>query len=78
MSVANKSGGPERACGVIFFNDVFPPHDNTGCLKPEGHAGPHEFISQDDRHYAWETDWSCTCSECLSDDGEMCAIYWEV
>lgn len=66
------------ACGILFSNYGAGPHDDTGCVMPERHAGPHEFVCRYGRRIRWETDWAC--DRCDEDrcDGDWCAIWWEV
>lgn len=64
-------------CGVCFFNDGTPPHDRTGCVLPNGHEGPHEFVCTSGSRYRWETDMECTCEHCMRCDGDYCSTYWK-
>mgnify|MGYP007011835798 CR=1 FL=1 len=65
-------------CGVLFSNDGSPPHDRTGCILPDNHFGPHEFVSDTGTRYHWETDWECDCEHCLGSAGDYCSVYWQV
>ena len=79
MSSEDKVGNykPFNCCGIIHsWSAVFSP-DLTGCILPEDHKGPHEFISEGNKVYQWETDWDCTCEDCMSGEGDLCTVYWE-
>lgn len=65
-----------RECGVIFIQ-FGPPRDPHGCVLPDGHEGPHEFICDMGTRYHWETDWSCDCDHCKQCNGDYCMTYWE-
>lgn len=53
------------------------PTDKNGCILPEGHTGPHEFIDDKGVHWLWETDLECTCEHCMDEGGDYCTEYWE-
>lgn len=50
--------------------------DDDGCILPVGHTGPHEFVTQDGKHWHWETDMECGCEDCMHGDGDYCITYW--
>lgn len=62
------------ACGLIHSDGN--PVDVSGCILPEGHEGPHEFVASDGGHWLWETDLECTCEHCLQCEGDYCTVYW--
>lgn len=62
-------------CGICFYGDSVI-QDSSGCHLGHGHDSPHEFIDTYNRTWQWETDWECTCEDCLSDDPDFCSIYW--
>jgi hypothetical protein len=64
-------------CGIQFSGWGLGPKDKDGCRLPDGHAGPHEFISVTGTVYRWETDWECNCEHCRTNDGDYCSTYWE-
>lgn len=63
-------------CGIMHGRGLGGPTDDHGCRLPVNHAGPHEFLATDRRVYQWETDWECTCEECMGGDGDFCTTYW--
>jgi len=65
----------QQECGTMLGNDR-NPYDHAGCLLPEGHSGPHEFVDSDGVRWQWETDWECDCEHCLQCEGDYCTIYW--
>lgn len=65
-------------CGTLFSTEGGGPYDIDGCRLPDGHAGPHEFVTPTGVVYRWETDWDCTCEECMREDGDYCSVYWQV
>lgn len=66
-----------RECAILCPSyDGAGPKDSTGCKLPIGHDGPHEFTASNGDTYQWETDWSCNCDECMSEDGDQCFLYW--
>ena len=69
----------ENQCGTIAENHLMVgAHDEQGCILPIGHAGPHEFVSEDGTHWQWETDMECGCEHCKRCDGDYCISYWQV
>ena len=64
-------------CGVLHFIEGHSccPDDN-GCVLPDSHDGPHEFVSRDGSVWQWETDWECDCDHCMRCEGDYCAAYW--
>lgn len=68
-----------EVCGIIHSGNILTSElDETGCILPDGHDGPHEFISAEGRRFQWETDLECTCEHCMEAIGDYCTIYWEV
>lgn len=64
-------------CGTFFPTySGADPKDPTGCTLPDGHSGPHQFTTTNGVTYLWETDWECTCEECMSGESDYCSIYW--
>lgn len=64
-----------QKCGILHGSENYP-EDADGCILPEGHAGPHEFIDQNGAHWLWETDFQCMCEHCRRCEGDYCTIYW--
>lgn len=64
-------------CGVIHFIEGHScaPDDN-GCVLPDCHDGPHEFVSRDGGVWQWETDMDCDCDHCMKCEGDYCTVYW--
>lgn len=61
-------------CGTVFSRGDFT--DQTGCLLPEGHEGPHLCKSKYNGFVEWEYDFDCNCPDCLTDDiNDMCIVY---
>ena len=60
---------------VVSYADEF-----CECLRPKGHHGPHlVHVRCQDRFVAWETDLTCNCGECQSEDtDDWCILYDEV
>lgn len=50
--------------------------DETGCILPSDHEGPHRCTDNHGNSWEWETDWSCECDN--SCDGDWCILMWEV
>lgn len=54
-------------CGLILSTDGSPviPHDDTGCILPKGHVGPHLFLLEGGGLCYWEyvpeDDADCYC-----------------
>lgn len=64
-------------CGILFTKfSAIEPTDPEGCVLAMAHDGPHEFKDDRGQDWLWETDWECTCAECMSGDGDLCSIYW--
>lgn len=63
-------------CGTLHHNAAIGPFDSDGCILPEGHVGPHEFVDEAGRHWLWETDFSCECEHCMRCEGDYCTTYW--
>lgn len=61
-------------CGIIY-SDIFI-EDKQGCLLPDDHEGPHEFVASDGITYQWETDFECECDHCMSGEGDYCTLFW--
>lgn len=64
-------------CGIVIGRQG-GVRDERGCHLPEGHSGPHEFVSVDGDLYHWETDWECDCDHCRRCEGDYCIVYWPV
>lgn len=63
-------------CALLLSRDYTPGvHDPHGCVLAVGHAGPHEFVANNDQVWQWETDWECDCESCMN-DGDFCVVYW--
>lgn len=63
-------------CGRRFPRDRTDFQDETGCLLPEGHKGPHQCNTKYTGFIAWEIDWDCGCADCRTDDiDDMCITY---
>lgn len=69
-----------RPCAILFpRRDGVSPEDCNGCVLPNGHHGPHEFVASNGIRYFWETDMDCDCEECLSDEPDnWCIVYWAI
>ena len=52
--------------------------DPRGCLRPLGHAGPHEYLTANGQRIQWEIDFNCECEHCQAEQGDYCTTYWEV
>lgn len=66
-----------RQCGTMAGNHfLVGVCDDDGCILAVGHAGPHEFVAEDGKHWHWETDMECGCEHCMNGDGDYCIIYW--
>ena len=64
-------------CDRRFSRDDFK--DKTGCLKPDGHDGPHICKTENDTLIAWEYEYGCKCGCWKTDDyADVCIVYWEV
>lgn len=64
-------------CGTMHGEGGPVGHpDHNGCILPDGHPGPHEFVSCTGVHWLWTCDLSCTCEQCLEDDEHYCTTYW--
>ena len=48
-------------CGAVFSTyGGGEPIDKTGCVFPNGHDGPHQFIdARNGKKEQWEIDWDC-------------------
>lgn len=68
--------GNHEPCGILHGSDGPYPPDRHGCVLPDGHDGPHEFIDPDGQHWLWETDMECDCDHCMRCEGDYCTIYW--
>ncbi|KQR62623.1 hypothetical protein [Acidovorax sp. Leaf160] len=64
------------ACAIIHSDGHSAAEDKYGCVLPEGHDGPHEFVAQDGRCWLWETDLECDCAHCARCEGDYCTQYW--
>lgn len=64
-------------CGTMHQKEMGVT-DSCGCQLPQGHLGPHEFVSDEGEVIQWETDWDCDCEHCMSAQGDYCTIYWRV
>jgi hypothetical protein len=62
-------------CGVLHGNGAHP-RDPDGCVLPEHHEGPHEYVARDGEHWQWETDLECECEWCMTAQGDYCTTYW--
>lgn len=61
--------------GLAYWKALIPaPHPAP--MLPDGHSGPHQFTTTNGVTYLWETDWECTCEECMSGESDYCSIYW--
>ena len=65
-----------RVCGILHGEDTLGPADPDGCVLPDGHDGPHEFVAPDGQWWQWETDMACTCWHCMRCEGDYCTVYW--
>ncbi|ADX47334.1 hypothetical protein Acav_3433 [Paracidovorax avenae ATCC 19860] len=75
MSVCTKSIISLRNANI--HSDGHPAaRDKYGCVLPEGHDGPHEFVAEDGRHWLLETDLGCNCAHCERCEGDYCTGYW--
>jgi len=68
----------DSVCGILFDENFAEPKDQSGCILPWGHDGPHEFTDPYGQHWRWETDLGCTCSHCMHGSGDFCATYWAI
>lgn len=62
-------------CNIIFDRSDFK--DISGCLKENGHIGPHLCRNELNELVEWEFDYSCTCG-CWDDDDDYnggCILY---
>lgn len=62
-------------CGVLHGQGPHPKDDN-GCVLPENHEGPHEYVARDGVAWQWETHLECTCEWCMKAEGDYCTVYW--
>ena len=53
-------------CNTFIPNYGSVIEDLNGCMKNEGHEGPHCFVDKDKNIRSWEYDYSCTCG-CFND-----------
>lgn len=68
-----------QQCAILFTrNSSLEPLDESGCMFPVGHQGPHQFRDPDGTLWQWETDWECDCDNCRQNDGDFCAVYWSL
>ena len=68
-----------KRCAVLFpgrDRDAISPTDFDGCVLPNGHFGPHEFVGSDLHRYTWATDLECKCEDCQSDEVDNWCIVW--
>lgn len=71
-----KPGMTEKVCGTYFNRDRNDFYDETGCLLPQGHNGPHRCKEKHGRIVEWEYDFDCGCDDCKTDDfSDMCIVY---
>lgn len=63
-------------CAIIHSDGHPAARDTHGCVLPEGHDGPHEFVAEDGRRWLWETDLTCNCEHCARCEGDYCTEYW--
>lgn len=63
------------ACGVMHGDTCFV-RDEHGCVLPESHEGPHEFVEADGQRWLWETDLECACPHCSRLEGDYCTVFW--
>lgn len=64
-------------CGVLHGEGMVQAVDTEGCVLPDGHDGPHEFVdARNGARWQWETNWDCQCQHCLEADGDFCTVYW--
>ncbi len=68
--------GRNAICSILFSDDPFLT-DINGCVLPDGHSGPHEFVDQRARVWQWETDLECDCEHCRECEGDYCTTYWQ-
>lgn len=66
-----------NTCDVMHESGPCMPTDMHGCILPNGHGGPHEFVDPHGKHWLWETDLECTCWWCRRCEGDYCTVYWE-
>ena len=64
-------------CGIIFPKETDVP-DITGCLKLNGHTGPHMCIDDNGGIIEWQLDEKCLCDCWKDEDGSPCIIYNEI
>jgi hypothetical protein len=62
-------------CGILHDSGPQPPDDH-GCILPDNHEGPHEYIARDGVAWQWETNLECDCEWCRRCEGDYCTIYW--
>jgi hypothetical protein len=65
------------ACGILHDCGAIGPRDEHGCILPDGHDGPHEFVDGGN-HWLWETDLECQCEHCMRCEGDYCTTYWQM
>jgi hypothetical protein len=66
-------------CAILFPSGRgHMPGDEHGCLLPNGHHEPHEFIADNGHRIAWETDMDCDCEDCQSDEPDNWCIVYKV
>jgi hypothetical protein len=46
------------------------------CVEPNGHMGPHRFVTPDGRQFEWEYDYTCDC--CAPDEDGHCYTWGEL
>lgn len=65
-----------KLCYLLFPQySSFEPLDKEGCIEPDGHPGPHKFITEDGKICEWNYDDTCTCG-CMDEDSDgQCIIY---
>ncbi len=63
-------------CGICCPSRIGMPPDTDGCVLPEGHDSPHEYVAAACR-VTWETDLSCGCADCVGSDSfaDNCLVY---
>jgi hypothetical protein len=62
-------------CGILHGSGPQPPDDH-GCILPDNHEGPHEYIARDGVAWQWETNLECDCEWCRRGEGDYCTVYW--
>jgi hypothetical protein len=71
----------KEVCGILTWDPHITRFSEVplGCLRPEGHRGPHLIQLHDRSYVAYETDLLCDCYGCRSDNpDEWCEIFWTV